>query len=221
MLKLGAGAALGSGAWLSRRFVRGRRRAEADWKASLPAVLGGLGTVSELRILPLVDARAHDGLAAEAGVSYLVVADDVKILFDLGLSGGARGTLARNARELDIDLGSARVDTLVEAPLHAVVGGLHLPVHGLFPQDFIGGARWPWQHTTEGDVAEAIEALRMRDPQLVAISPHDSSQWTLDRFAEAFNDRYRTINVGEEIRITAQRRRSARSSAPATAGGRV
>ena len=37
------------------------------------------------------------------------------------------------------------------------------------------------------------------DLGLVALSAHDSCDWTLDVFREALGDRYRTVKVGEEI----------------------
>jgi 7,8-dihydropterin-6-yl-methyl-4-(beta-D-ribofuranosyl)aminobenzene 5'-phosphate synthase len=264
--------------------------------------------VSRVQILPLVDAEAAaDGLVTERGVSYLVIADDLHILFDLGLR---RAPLRLNAAYLGIDLCSIgmvvishphpdhvggvraavrrtfgvpaaaaataakvlvptamshpyvrfehapsptvlavgvattgtiarmlfffgrtpeqallinvegkgvvvivgcghqgvarlleRVEALVPAPLYGIVGGLHLRVHGLLAQDILGTANWPWQRTSEHVVESTIEALGRRSPKLVALSPHDSSHWTLDRFREAFGDRYRTIRVGEEIRV--------------------
>ncbi len=302
-----------AGAGLSLRYVRGRRRAETEWRHDAPAMLEGFGTVSELRIVPLVDAEARDGLRAEHGVSYLIEADGLRILFDLGLDGGRTASLAHNAHALEVDLTSidlvvlshahpdhtgglraalrrsfviadaelggrgvevltpvpmhhrharcvhtgaarviapgvattgtiprmlfflgwtpeqalmvnvrdkgvvvivgcghqgverllARVEAHVQSPVYAVVGGLHLPVHGLRAQDIIGTARWPWQRTTEHDVDDAIDSVRRRHPHLVAVSPHDSSQWTLDRFAAAFPDGCRRICVGEKIQISA------------------
>lgn len=46
-----------------------------------------------------------------------------------------------------------------------------------------------------------IQSIRERGPSLVALSGHDSSKWTLETFAQAFGDRYRTMRVGEEIVI--------------------
>ncbi len=69
-----------------------------------------------------------------------------------------------------------------------MLGGFHLPVHGLSVQEIIGKATWPWRRTTEQDATEAISVLRECQPRLVAPSPHDSSAWTLGRFAEAFTD---------------------------------
>ena len=48
-----------------------------------------------------------------------------------------------------------------------------------------------------------IEELRARGPRIVAVSSHDSSPWTFDALAQAFGDRYRTMRVGEQLRIRA------------------
>jgi 7,8-dihydropterin-6-yl-methyl-4-(beta-D-ribofuranosyl)aminobenzene 5'-phosphate synthase len=311
MARLGALAAL-TGAGLARRFISGRQRANREWDDAQFGPLDGIGTVSQLRILPLVDAAAAgDGLMTESGVSYLLDAGELRILFDVGLNGRGptRSPLLQNASALNVDLSAidlivishphpdhvggvrpaltrsfaipdptlhlpraraltpipmrhpylrceyaaapvvagpgvattgtisrmlfflgrtpehalvvnvkdkglviivgcghqgvqrllARVESLVSAPIYGVVGGLHLPVHGLLAQDLLGSARWPWQPTSESDVEEAIDLLQRRSPRLIALSPHDSSQWTLSRFETAFGERYQTIRVGEEI----------------------
>lgn len=293
---------------LMLRYAYGHRRQEAAWHAAARRVGPlDLGSVEELRLVPLVDAEAARGLSAQHGVSYLVVADGRSILFDLGLSAS---TLECNAHELGVALGAVdmivvshghpdhcggaaawlrrgfdlpdhvkegirvwtptpmhhrdaqcmsgsepavlaagvattgtiarqlfllgwtpeqalivnvrgkglvvivgcghqglrrlllRVRALTEEPVHAVVGGFHLPVHGLYAQEFVGSARWPWRRTTETDVADAIDVLRGYQPRLVAPSPHDSSAWTLGRFAAAFPAEYRRLRVGDEIVIS-------------------
>jgi 7,8-dihydropterin-6-yl-methyl-4-(beta-D-ribofuranosyl)aminobenzene 5'-phosphate synthase len=305
-----------AGAGLSLRFHRGRQRVRSECDEARFERLHGLGTVSQLRILPLVDAvAARHRLLTESGVSYLVTADELKILFDVGLNGWGRwrSPLLRNARALHVDLSTvdlivishphpdhvggvrpalrrsfaipdlslrlpgaqaltpvpmrhpyvrchyaaapviagpgvattgiiprmlfflgrtseqallvnvkdrgvviivgcghqgvprllARVESLVGTPIYGVVGGLHLPVHGLRAQDVLGTAKWPWQRTGESDLEKAIESLQRRSPRLIALSPHDSSQWTLSRFRTIFRERYRTIRVGEEILVEA------------------
>jgi len=69
--------------------------------------LGGIGTVDELRVLPLVDRRAgRPGLRGEPGVSYLVRAGREVLLFDTGLNlfGRSRSALVDNAEALGVDL---------------------------------------------------------------------------------------------------------------------
>ena len=90
-------------------------------------------------------------------------------------------------------------------PIRAVVGGLHLPVHAwgtpLVPQAVLGNPHWPWQPIDERDAAAVIEAIRARGPRVVALSGHDSTPWTFDAFGRAFGESYRTLRVGEELRI--------------------
>ena len=295
---------------LMLRYACGLRRQEAAWYAAQRVGPVDLGSVEELRILPLVDAEAASGLLAEHGISYLLVADGRAILFDLGLGAGRRSTLQRNAQQLGVDLAAidmvvishahpdhcggprawlrrsfdlpeqvrngipvrtpipmhhptvksefscrptvlapgiattgpiarqlfllgwtpeqalivnvrgkgivvivgcghqgvarliSRVRRLTEEPIYAVIGGLHLPVHGLYAQDIIGSAKWPWRRTTEQDVTGVISVIRECHPRLVAPSPHDSSAWTLGSFAAAFADEYRSIRVGGELVIS-------------------
>lgn len=101
-----------------------------------------------------------------------------------------------------------RIRLLFDDPIYALIGGLHYPVHGgrvywglLNIQQIVSADRPPWNAINEDDVRRGIEEIREVDPQLVALSPHDSSDWSLERFREAFGDRYRDIRVGEEIRI--------------------
>ena len=98
-------------------------------------------------------------------------------------------------------------EMVLDVPIRAVVGGLHLPVHPLgtplMPQAVLGNRNWPWRPIGEKEARETIEEIRARGPQLVALSGHDSTPWTYEVFERAFGDRYRTVRVGEEIRISA------------------
>jgi 7,8-dihydropterin-6-yl-methyl-4-(beta-D-ribofuranosyl)aminobenzene 5'-phosphate synthase len=98
-------------------------------------------------------------------------------------------------------------EMVLDVPIRAVVGGLHLPVHPigtpLVPQAVLGNGNWPWQPIGEREANEVIEQIRTRGPRVVALSGHDSTPWTYAAFERAFGDRYRTLRVGEELRISA------------------
>lgn len=71
------------------------------------------------------------------------------------------------------------------------------------PQAVLGNPNWPWRPISEEDARSVIQIIQERGPGLIALSGHDSTQWTLDEFGHAFGDRYRTLRVGEEIVIAA------------------
>jgi len=115
------------------RFYEGRRRAEQEISAASYPRLEGVGTVKRLNILPLIDwytSRAE--LAGEAGVSYLIRADETTILFDLGYNprGEHPSPLLRNMETLGVDL--AEIDAIVISHAH---------------EDHVGGVRQMMQHT--------------------------------------------------------------------------
>lgn len=101
----------------------------------------------------------------------------------------------------------AATEQVVDAPVHAVIGGLHLPVHAagtpLVPQAVLGNPNWPWRAISEEDARSVIESIQARGPGLVALSGHDSTPWTMAAFEKAFGDRSRPLRVGEEITIAA------------------
>jgi len=99
-----------------------------------------------------------------------------------------------------------RAEALFDEPLYGIVGGLHYPVTasreailGLPAQQFLGTGKWPWDPVNRQDVETAIAYLQRRDPQLVALSPHDSCGWSLEAFRQAFDGAYRDVQVGKEI----------------------
>jgi 7,8-dihydropterin-6-yl-methyl-4-(beta-D-ribofuranosyl)aminobenzene 5'-phosphate synthase len=98
-------------------------------------------------------------------------------------------------------------ELVLDTPVQAVVGGLHLPVHAirtpLVPQAVLGNPHPPWRPISEADVAHVLDEIDARGPSLVALSSHDSSPWTFDAFGGRFGDRYHTLKAGEELRISA------------------
>jgi len=101
-----------------------------------------------------------------------------------------------------------RVKAMLDAPIYAVIGGLHLPVHGgrmnlgpLNLQNLVGSDRMPWHSLGEEDVTKTLAVIQKESPALVALSPHDSSDWTMERFKQALGQRYRPMEVGRIIEI--------------------
>lgn len=100
-----------------------------------------------------------------------------------------------------------RTQALFDDPIYAVIGGLHLPVNGkgLFAkiQYMVGSDYPPHQGLSEKDVHAAIKSIQDADVQLVSLSPHDSSEWSLAQFKTAFGERYVDLKVGKEIELRA------------------
>lgn len=98
-------------------------------------------------------------------------------------------------------------EQVLDTPIRAVIGGLHMPVHAvgtqLVPQAVLGNPHPPWRPIGERDANHVLDEIEARGPRLVALSGHDSTPWTYDAFARRLGDRYRTMRVGEEVRIDA------------------
>jgi len=96
-----------------------------------------------------------------------------------------------------------RTKALFDLPIYAVIGGLHLPLKGetFFSkiQYLLGSDYAPPKGLKEQDVYNAIESLRKADVQIVALSPHDSTEWSIQQFRDAFGEKYVDVKVGKEI----------------------
>lgn len=90
------------------------------------AKMQNIGEVTSLNILPLIDYfSSNDKLVGESGVAYLIVADQKKIMFDVGFNRENLhpSPLLKNMQELNIDL--ADLDSVFISHLHVDhVGGL-------------------------------------------------------------------------------------------------
>lgn len=99
-----------------------------------------------------------------------------------------------------------RTQALFDEPIYAIIGGLHLPGGGgrvkigpLDIQAIVGTDRVPWKKMNANDTLEAIEAVKRANPKVVALSPHDSSDVSLELFRKTFGDAFQIIKVGQPI----------------------
>ena len=76
-----------------------------------------------------------------------------------------------------------RAESLYGERVVGVVGGLH------------------YLNAKADELQPEIEFLRSREPELVALSPHDSAPAALAAFKSAFPDAYYTLSVGESIQF--------------------
>lgn len=92
-------------------------------------------------------------------------------------------------------------DLVPRVPIYGVVGGLHLPVRGQLVQACLGNADWPWRLPSRGDVDRVVDIVRSQHVQLLGVSGHDSSDWTLARLARALPREFRAMRVGEQLTV--------------------
>jgi 7,8-dihydropterin-6-yl-methyl-4-(beta-D-ribofuranosyl)aminobenzene 5'-phosphate synthase len=99
-----------------------------------------------------------------------------------------------------------RAEQIFNEPIYGLIGGLHYPVtcsrlvsFGLPVQKMFGTGKLPWQRITKEEVMDTITFLKTKEPKLVSISAHDSCDWTLDAFRNAFGSRYQDLQVGLPI----------------------
>jgi 7,8-dihydropterin-6-yl-methyl-4-(beta-D-ribofuranosyl)aminobenzene 5'-phosphate synthase len=101
-----------------------------------------------------------------------------------------------------------RTEEIFDEPVYAIIGGLHLPVNGgrvmagpFNLQNIVGVDKKPLRGIREGDVMKAITEIKKVNPQVISLSPHDSSDWTIEKFKDAFGEKYKELVVGKAIVI--------------------
>ena len=77
----------------------------------------------------------------------------------------------------------ARAETLFDQPVVGIVGGLH------------------YENLDGDELTPHIEFLAERNPQMVALSPHDNGPQAIEAFRQAFPTAYQYIRVGQAIRF--------------------
>ncbi|MBA4392259.1 MAG: MBL fold metallo-hydrolase [Desulfobacca sp.] len=101
-----------------------------------------------------------------------------------------------------------RASQMFDEPIVGIVGGLHYPVTdsrvrvaGIPIQKVYGTGKAPWSSITMEDVNKNIVMLQKLKPEIVALSPHDSCDASLDAFRKAFPSSFREIKVGKKLVI--------------------
>jgi hypothetical protein len=86
------------------------------------------------------------------------------------------------------------------------MGGLHFPVtqarlleNGMNKQMFFGTGKLPWQRIKKSEVYDTIEYLKTKNLSIISLSAHDSCDWSVSAFKEAFPDAYQECAVGKQI----------------------
>jgi 7,8-dihydropterin-6-yl-methyl-4-(beta-D-ribofuranosyl)aminobenzene 5'-phosphate synthase len=99
-----------------------------------------------------------------------------------------------------------RAKVLFDQPVYGLVGGLHFPVmggpskvYGFAGHKYVGTGKPPWDHLTVDELQANIKLLQGLNLGLVALSPHDSSELSIQAFRSAFPDAYVDLRVGEPI----------------------
>jgi 7,8-dihydropterin-6-yl-methyl-4-(beta-D-ribofuranosyl)aminobenzene 5'-phosphate synthase len=100
-----------------------------------------------------------------------------------------------------------RAEALFDGPLYGIVGGLHYPITDLRFQRIMGADRPPWKLLTRDDVLELIRFLKEKGLKEVILSPHDSCDWALNAFEEAWGSDFGVVTVGQEIRLSGNDRK--------------
>ena len=100
-----------------------------------------------------------------------------------------------------------RAGALFDDPLYGLVGGLHFPITSSPVQRIAGADRPPWKPLAKDDVREAIQYLKDKGLKRIALSPHDSCDWALDAFREAWETVFDVVTVGRQIRLSSNGRK--------------
>jgi 7,8-dihydropterin-6-yl-methyl-4-(beta-D-ribofuranosyl)aminobenzene 5'-phosphate synthase len=76
---------------------------------------------------------------------------------------------------------------------------LHFSITGSPVQRIAGADRPPWQPLSKDEVHEVIRFLQDKRLKRMALSPHDSCDWTLDAFKEAWGPDFDVMTVGQRV----------------------
>jgi len=100
------------------------------------------------------------------------------------------------------------LEKLIPIKVYAIVGGIHFPITesrekilNLQMQKFVGSGKPPWGRITKEELASLIKYLKKREVKKVAISAHDSCDYTLKQFKTNWGNNYIEVKVGKTISL--------------------
>ena len=106
------------------------------------------------------------------------------------------------------ELALQMVGRLSEKPLHALCGGLHLPLtrgRGLIPgievQCIVGTGKPPWRRITDEDVSSTIAAINAAGPEKLYLSAHDTCDDALARIQAETDSEAHVLRAGAIYRF--------------------
>lgn len=174
----------------------------------VPVFVPARATTAEDNAAPHVEIVSHPRILA-TGIASTGPMSSARF----GRSTTAEQTLAINVTGKGIVLivgcGQQRIPRLLDRarelfdePVHAILGGMHLLAPAEREQARMaaraGGGAGP-SVAEEREIDETLEAIEAARPAIVAVSPHNSSELSLERFRDVFGDKYVEMKVGEEI----------------------
>ena len=105
-----------------------------------------------------------------------------------------------------------RAEQLFTLPVYGVIGGLHFPVTddrarvGPFRmQQLLGSPNPPWRPIGKDAVDRTLAYLKEKGIHFVALSAHDTCDWSLHAFEQALGNEYHPLKVGGRLRIEEKR----------------
>jgi metal-dependent hydrolase (beta-lactamase superfamily II) len=105
-----------------------------------------------------------------------------------------------------------RYEEAFSEPLYGIVGGLHFPVpEGRIKVGPIDGQRLlasgegVFSPLEMSEVEQHIAMLKLRNPGVIAVGGHDSSDEVIEMVRREFGEAHRYVRVGEEIVISSKK----------------
>jgi 7,8-dihydropterin-6-yl-methyl-4-(beta-D-ribofuranosyl)aminobenzene 5'-phosphate synthase len=97
---------------------------------------------------------------------------------------------------------------LSDVPIHAVVGGLHLPIEqsrlrkaGVQLQMFFGTGKPPWQRIDADDLDRTIETIDCAAPDQIYLSAHDTCGYSIERIRRGVRAPVEVLRAGESYQL--------------------